>query len=269
MRTQAARTATTRQRSQQTARRRPAPPAVAPLTMPDAGAALARLGMLPPGQPHHKRPMVTLPIPLPVKLPPHPSKDPRAGNNLKLTNAIAEKVLAAKRGGASDLAAAAWAGVADVSISRWRHHPGEPYETFRVLLAEAETYPKMFLLDAIMANAYSDPKIALELLARLEPETYGKIVVIEDRTNPLGNLIPPLNGVAGVFSADLGGMLERILARRLAQEQDATPVETQGGGPGAPRMAASPVLGAALPARPRDPRPPKALPQAGQTGGKR
>lgn len=194
------------------------------------------------------RPTLTLPVPTPVRLPPHSSRHRRAKNNLKLTDAVAEKIMAAKRGGGSDQMAAQWAGIDAGSLSHWRHRPGEPYDTFRRLLGEAEAYPKLYLLDAVYANAHLDPKTALELLSRLEPETYGKVVVLDDRTRPPG--MPPEGAAAtGVLALGLGAVLEQLYARRL------------GGGPAGVLPALPPKRGKAAPlpapSRPRDPRPPK------------
>jgi hypothetical protein len=158
----------------------------------------------------------------------------RGAQETQLTNQVAEKILSAKRGGASNKAAGAFAGINESTLSRWLHRTGEPYETFTRLMGEAEQYPKLFLLDGIMANAYSDPDVALKLLERLEPETYGKVIV----------MVPP-GGVGGSLTQNFNLSLGQALEKAIATTDQLPGMKTLGSN------------GVVVEHIPKDPRPPK------------
>lgn len=189
-------------------------------------------------RPQMNRPTMTLPVPLPVKLPAQTNTTPTKSGKAKgaqetlLTNEIAEKLMAAARSGLSQKAAADWAGVHDTTLSRWLHRSGEPYETFATLWAQAKQYPKLFLLDGVMANAYAEPETALKMLERLEPETYGKVVVVD----------PGGGGGAKSFTANFNVTLGQALEQAIA-----APLKEIGSG--------TTIIPATT--APRDPRPPK------------
>lgn len=150
--------------------------------------------------------VMALPIPRPFIAPPRPRKSKHDGGHCALTTAVANKLLSVKRAGFSDKTAAEFAGIGPTMLSQWVNNHNnayatEPYHSFRVAWQAAKLYPKMFLLDAVFANAYADGKLALDLLARLEPETYAKVIVIQ---------------ASGKFhhSSDLGQLLQDAAEQR-------------------------------------------------------
>jgi len=167
------------------------------VTRPD-GAALATLfTYLDPERLDRPTKVLALPVPTALKLPPKPRRSKHDPGLCGLTDVLANKLLSAKRGGLSDKAACEYAGANPTTLSQWLNdsfYPGEPYATFRTAYAEAKVYPKIFLLDAVLSNAYADGKLALDLLARLEPETYAKVIVLQaggsiHHTSDLGQLL--------------------------------------------------------------------------------
>lgn len=91
-----------------------------------------------------------------------------------LTNEIAEVILAALRGGCSYRMASGVALIHFTTLSRWMHADEEPYLTFQALVRQAETLPKVFLLESVMSGGRVDPYLALDVLARKDPEDFGK-----------------------------------------------------------------------------------------------
>lgn len=124
----------------------------------------------------HDRPRVTFEIPAWVELP---------WTNKKKASPIsdekANRILLAKRTGASDGMAAAYAGVPASTLSHWLHDESEtePFVTFQRLFEEAKAEPKFFFLDAIVVNAYYNPELALKMLQRLEPEQFAEVMVVK------------------------------------------------------------------------------------------
>lgn len=114
------------------------------------------------------RPLPVVPPPVAVDLP-FPKKFEGG-----LTNAVAEIVLAALRSGCSHKMAANCAMISDITLSQWMHREAEPYLTFQQLVRQAETLPKLFLLDSVMAGARMDSYLALEVLGRREHDAFGK-----------------------------------------------------------------------------------------------
>jgi hypothetical protein len=170
------------------------------------GAALATLfTYLDPERMDRPTKVLALPIPTALVLPPKPRRSKHDPGNCGLTDKLANKILSAKRGGLSDKAACEYAGANPTTFSQWLNatfFPGEPYATFRTAYAEAKVYPKIFLLDAVLSNAYADGSLALELLSRLEPETYAKVIVLQ-ATGSIHH------------TSDLGKLLQEAQTRRL------------------------------------------------------
>lgn len=162
------------------------------------GAALATLfTYLDPERMDRPTKVLALPIPTALKLPPKPRRNKHDAGNCGLTEKIANRLLSGIRGGLSAKSACEFSGVLATTLSQWLNagfFPGEPYATFRTAYAEAKVYPKIFLLDAVLSNAYADGHLALELLSRLEPETYAKVIVLQStgsvhHTTDLGKLL--------------------------------------------------------------------------------
>lgn len=143
------------------------------LTQMREQSQLARLKVI------QERPKVEFEIPQWVELP-APTKKHR--NKTPITDEVANRILVAKRSGASDGMAAAYAGIHPKNqLSRWLNDDSgnEPFATFQRLYEEAKAFPKFFLLDAIMVNAYYEPELALKLLQRLEPEQFGEVILVK------------------------------------------------------------------------------------------
>ena len=133
-----------------------------------------------PEQPHVRVQEVNLPFP----------KQYKGG----LTNQTAEIILAALRGGCSHRMACGIALIHFTTLSRWMHAEEEPYLTFQTLVRQAEALPKVFLLDSVMSGSRVDPYLALDVLARKDPEEFGK---------------KEQKGAGNVFNFNLGELLER------------------------------------------------------------
>lgn len=148
--------------------------------------------------------VLALPMPAPLKLPPKPKRSKHDPGHCGLTEKIANRVLSGVRGGLSAKASCEFSGILPTTLSQWlnaTYYPGEPYATFRTAYAEAKVYPKIFLLDAVLSNCYADGKLALDLLSRLEPETYAKVIVLQ--------------GAGGFHhTTDLGQLLQQAQQRR-------------------------------------------------------
>jgi len=108
-----------------------------------------------------------------------------------LTNPVAEIILAALRSGCSHRMAAGCAMISEITLSQWMHREGEPYVTFQHLVRQAETLPKLFLLDSVLAGARMDSYLALEVLGRKEQDSFGKPVQVNqfNQTFNLGDLL--------------------------------------------------------------------------------
>jgi hypothetical protein len=175
------------------------------VTRPNANDLATLFTYLDPERMDRPTKVLALPVPMALVLPPKPRRSKHDPGNCGLTDKLANKILSAKRGGLSDTAACEYAGANPTTFSQWlndSYFPGEPYATFRTAYAEAKVYPKIFLLDAVLSNAYADGKLALDLLARLEPETYAKVIVLQ---------------AGGTFhhTTDLAKLLQDAQQRRL------------------------------------------------------
>lgn len=187
-------------------------------------------------KPGPERPTVNIEIPEWVKFP----KMAKKVNHTEFTDDSANKILAAKRMGASDGMASAYGGIGALTLSRWKERDYEPFLTFQTEYLKAEAYPKFFFLDAVIVNAYTDPGLALKMLGRMEPETFAEVVVVDNRHS-------------GSVNLGLGPMLERVM-QKIAERRGQMAKQV---GAGSTQTALSPALVNNGKVKPHDPRPPR------------
>lgn len=140
------------------------------------------------------------------------------GRPTKCTPELTAKVVEAIRAGNFREVAAQWVGVSPANLSRWMTRPGEPYETFRQAVLEAEQLAEIDAVALIMKAAKGDAKHAQWWLERKFPSRWGR----KDRhelTGADGGRIE--HGVS--VEVDAEALCDRIeaLARELAGEDEA------------------------------------------------
>ena len=115
------------------------------------------------------------------------------------------------------------AGITVETLYHWMAWPGEPYETFRRLVAKAEADLEARMVTALTSKVDVRPELALAILERKFPQRWGKVTI----------------GVPGPgVNVDFAEMLERVMQRLR------------------PANGAAPAL---LPHHPQDPRPPRVM----------
>lgn len=127
----------------------------------------------------------------PVKLT-RPKRERKLATESKLTDEMATKILLALRCGAYQPVACAVAGVRYGTFVNWLRWKGQPYEEFQMLVKQQENMAELHLLNIIIAGAYADPKLALEILARKHPDRWSRVHVISG-TGPGGSIPVDMN----------------------------------------------------------------------------
>jgi hypothetical protein len=177
---------------------------------------------------------VRQPIPRPDDAITLPRPTATTGRPTTLTNDVANKILLAIKSGSYRGVAAVWAGIPIDQFHRWLGMSGEPYESFKKLVEEAEAYAELKAVSRVTKT--EDPKMAVAFLERRFAARWAR------PASPATNV-----------TLDLGSMLERI-HQRVAQFKD----------PREARRALAPgavqVLDAEGRALPHDPRPPRRQP---------
>jgi len=97
----------------------------------------------------------------------------KKGRPTALTPTIQALIVRLVKAGNYGNVAARWAGISPDTMSRWLHRPGEPYESFRRAIEEADAAAEVELVDRIVRAADADPRHAQWLLARKHPERWA------------------------------------------------------------------------------------------------
>lgn len=129
------------------------------------------------------------------------------GRPTDLTDDRASKIIMALRLGAHQGPAAAWAGVAPETMSRWMHRTGEPYESFQQKVRESEAWAEVKAAGIVTGS--KDAKDAISFLERRFPKRWARVPSVSVNQN--------------VTVMDLGAMLDRIEQRRLEARNGQAP----------------------------------------------
>lgn len=127
------------------------------------------------------------PIPRPDALITLPRKT--IGRPTRLTDEIASKILMAIKGGSYRTVAAQWAGVEVDVFCRWMGMKGEPYETFRRHVEEAEAHSELKAVTNVVKASDQDAKYAVAFLERRFPVRWSRAVPSANLTLDLGSML--------------------------------------------------------------------------------
>lgn len=152
-----------------------------------------------------------------------PGQSRSKGGKTKLTNRRAAIILYALGCGCYRETAAQLAGITVETLYHWMAWPGEPYETFRRLVAKAEADLEARMVTALTSKVDVRPELALAILERKFPQRWGKVTIGVPATG---------------LNVDFPEVLERVM-QRLRPANGATP--------------------ALPPHHPQDPRPPRVM----------
>lgn len=123
----------------------------------------------------------------------------------KFTPNITDAILKAVRNGVTETAAAEAVGIHRDTLTNWKRlgeRGNESYSAFFNDLARARAEAEVSLVVVVMEAALvdKDPKVALEVLARRNPEEWGRKDVVEQRVDK--KVQDLLETVRGQVSAD-------------------------------------------------------------------